>query len=359
MLKIFIIFLLFSCNIVQKDSILPDFPDSLEKEFCSNRVKIGSVAQFIKLEIKTNSWEEIQSKLVNSDNPKQVEKSLNLQKARNLIANCIVILFEAIPTGSARNLTDINTLDALKDIDMSVSYDKLENANNYLRSLIPKPEKTLLISILMNPIDILPCKRFKGLELKECIFHTSLETTQVILLREFEGIGKVDDENIIPDSDWKKLCSGNFELPDKNSNQYKINLIESRESLKDFIEFMPSMMNSSNNYRSALRYNFYYIALNNPAYYLQAGSIRKWVIDREDVFSKELKQKYPDYYKAYFENENESAIIEQWIHAHKSNKNFYYKYKYLFRTLDHIGFDYKVKLKDVYNINMILKKKLF
>jgi hypothetical protein len=119
---------------------------------------------------------------------------------------------------------------------------------------------------------------------------------------------------------------------------------------------MPSLMSSSNNYSSALRYNFFYIALNNPAYYLQAGSIRKWVIDREEIFSKELKQKYPDYNKIFFENENESAVIEQWIHAQKNNKNIYYKYKYLFRALDHIGYDYKIKLQDFNNIIKVLKK---
>ena len=356
MLKFFIILLLLTCNLTLRNSVFPGIPDNIDKEFCTNRDSIGNVVQYIKYEVDSNSWEDVQGKLVISDNPKSIEKSLNLQKARNLIANCIVILFEAIPTGSARNLKEINTSNALKDIDMSVSYDKLENANNYLKSLIPKPEKTLLFSILMNPIDILPCKRFKGLELKECVFHTSLETTQVILLREFEGIGKVDDENVIPENEWKKLCSGNIVLPDKNSKQYKINLIESKESLKDFIELMPSLMSSSNNYSSALRYNFFYIALNNPAYYLQAGSIRKWVIDREEIFSKELKQKYPDYNKIFFENENESAVIEQWIHAQKNNKNIYYKYKYLFRALDHIGYDYKIKLQDFNNIIKVLKK---
>ncbi len=356
MLKYFIILLFFTCNLTIRNSSFSNIPENLDKDFCSNRDKIGSITNFIKFEIESNSWEDIQGKLVISDNPKNIEKSLNLQKARNLIANCIVILFGAIPTGSARNLNDINTSNALKDIDMSVSYDKLDNANNYLKSLIPKPEKTLLMSILMNPLDILPCKRFKGLELKECVFYTSLETTQVILLREYEGIGKSDDENSISENEWKKLCSGIFVLPDKNSKQYKINLIESKESLNEFIELMPSTMNSSNNYSSALRYNFFFIALNNPAYYLQAGSIRKWVIDREEIFSKELKQKYPDYYKIYLENENETAIIEQWIHAQKNYKNIYYKYKYLFRALDHIGYDYKVKLQDFYNIYKVLKK---
>ena len=356
MLKYFIITLFFTCNLIIRNSSFSNIPENLDKEFCSNRDKIGSVINFIKYEIELNSWEDVQGKLVISDNPKNIERSLNLQKARNLIANCIVILFGAIPTGSARNLNDITTSNALKDIDMSVSYDKLDNANNYLKSLIPKPEKTLLMSILMNPLDILPCKRFKGLELKECVFYTSLETTQVILLREFEGIGKSDDENSISENEWKKLCSGSFVLPDKNSKQYKINLIESKESLNEFIELMPSTMNSSNNYSSALRYNFFFIALNNPAYYLQAGSIRKWVIDREEIFSKELKQKYPDYNKTYLENENEAAIIEQWIHAQKNNKNIYYKYKYLFRALDHIGYDYKIKLQDFYNIHKVLKK---
>lgn len=356
MLKYFILILLISCNVLLRENNFPLIPQTIDIEYCSDRNKIGLVSNYIKQEIGKNSWEDVQSKLVSSEKSDEINKSLNLQKARNTIASCVVVLFEAIPTGSARNLNDISITNALKDIDMSVSYEKLENANNYIKSFIPMPEKTISLSILMNPIDILPCKRFKSIELKECDFYTSLETTQVLLLREYKELGKTDDEVIISASDWKKFCSGEITLPDKSSKQYRINLIESKEALIDLIELMPQTMNSSNNYTSALRYNFFFIALNNPAYYLQAGSIRKWVIDREEIFSRDLKQKFPEYAKVSLENEIESAVIEQWIHGYKNNNNIYYKYKYLFRALDHINYDYKSKLKDIFNIHSVIKK---
>ena len=354
---IILILVLSNCSVGVKNVTLPEI-DSVSPEYCSKDGKIKDVAGYIEGVTDGKSWEEVQGELIKENSEDSNQVSIRLQKARALIASCAVVLYGAVPTGSARDLNDINTKNALKDIDMSVPVDSSDKANKWLRNLIKDPDRTMLLALLMNPIDALPCRDFKGKELTDCGVKNTLETTQLMLLREWENAGKtIDETHFAKKEDILSMCPRGYNLPDKESVNQILDL-DSEEKLNDYVKDLPDTMSAKNNFSSKKRIYFLYTALHNPAYYIQSESIRRWVIQREDGFNKELSSRYPAYAsgKGIRDIEEEGAVFEQYLQAVRHGESFYYRFKYLFRAMDHVDFDIEKKTPELAAFHRLLKK---
>jgi hypothetical protein len=359
-MKLILIVFLFitQCNFGIRDVVLPKL-SNIDSIYCSTDGGVIEAGKYISSIIGKSTWEDVQTKLIEENSELSNQKSIRLQEARSIIAACAVLLFQAVPTGSARDLADINTKNALKDIDMSVPIDKTEDANQWLSTIVKNPDKTMSLALLMNPLDTIPCRAFKGKDLTECGKINTLETTQLLLLREYQNAGKVKGEFHFAQKDKiDAVCPTGFVLPKEDHRIFKILALKKKKDLENFVTELPEKMNSENNFTSKNRIYFFYIALNNPAYYLQSESLRRWVVQREDEFQKEMLNKYPDYAsgKGIIEIERDGAVLEQYISAVRYDDSLYYKNKYMFRAMDHIGFDIEKKIPEFAAIHRILKK---
>jgi hypothetical protein len=347
----------YNCAIFsEKDSgkKLPDL-SSVDSEFCKSEEQLYDVSLVIKGNIGSSSWADTQDRLINSSKPEDGDLSIRLQTARAIIAKCAVLLFGAVPTGSARDLSEINLKNAKKDIDMSVPMENVETSNAWLRRIVPEPDRTMELALLMDPIDSLPCRRFKGKELMECAKVNTVQTTKIMLAREVKNLDKHDWTS---KKDLDFVCPLGVETVEKNSPDEKILSIRSSKELEELVKALPAKMESTNGFKSGNRYRYFFIALADIAYYLEPESIRRWVIEREDVFKENLKKNYPDYYSAKDarEIETEGAVLEQWLQTSRHGHSFYYKYKYLFRAMDHIGFDVDKQIPELSALHRVLKK---
>ncbi len=333
---------------------LPEI-SSINEGFCKTEEKLYNVALVIRGNIGSSTWADTQDQLIRSSKPEDGDRSIRLQKARAIIAKCASILFGAVPTGSARNLEDINLKNAKKDIDMSVPMENTETANEWLNRVVPEPDKRMELALLMDPVDSLPCRRFKGKDLVECAKVNTVQTTKIMLTREMNHIDKHDWTS---KKDLDFVCPSGVELVEKNSADEKILQIKTKKELEDFVGKLPAKMESTNGFKSGNRYRYFFIALADVAYYLEPESIRRWVIEREDVFRDNLKQNFSDYHnsKDTREIETEGAVLEQWLQTSRHGHSFYYKYKYLFRAMDHIGFDVDKEIPVLAALHRVLKK---
>ncbi|MDX1959935.1 MAG: hypothetical protein SFU98_15295 [Leptospiraceae bacterium] len=330
----------------------------VDKKFCENKDNLSSISLVIKGTLGDKSWEEVQSEYIKSATTESNAKSLLLQQARATLAICAKELYGAVPTGSARDLTEINTKNALKDIDMSVPFDNVETSNQWLKNLVPEPDKMLLFSLLSEPISSLPCRALKGKSLTSCSLHNTTETSQILVLNEIlNNKSHSKDAHYASPKDITRICPTGFILPPEYSEVYSI-LSLNPETQNEFVSKFPELPKKTSSYKSSVRYKVIFIALKNPAYYLQPDSIRKWVVEREKVFTDELNSKYPNYVasKNAREIEKEGAVLEQWIFAHRYADSFYYRFKYLFRALEHISFDIEKENGELFAIHKLLKK---
>lgn len=340
-------------------AILPELKD-INKEFCSDQSKVEPTAAYIREKIGSSSWEEVQDGLIRSENKSDKEESLKLQKARAILAKCASLLFGAVATGSARNLDEIDVKNAKKDIDMSVPFENVDASNEWLESLVPEPDKTMLVALLGDPISSLSCRNLKGKDLVGCTKANVAETTSLMVVAEVKHSRAKFNESGHGSrlTDFSKICPGGLSLPPSNSLIYEAFEVTTKEEKQDFLNRFPKDPNEKSDYRSNLRYQVIFYALKNPAYYLQPGSIRKWVIDREKDFSEKLTKDSPEYTqsKEVSEIETEGAVFEQWIQAMRHNDSFYYRNKYLFRAMEHIGFDQKKFTPELLSAHTLLKK---
>lgn len=368
-LKVILLFFLFfsACSLPKKEEkpqvqetvsiAIPELKQ-VNKDFCSNQ--LNTVATYIKTKVGSGSWEEVQDVLIRSENPQDKEESLRLQRARAIIAKCANLLFGAIATGSARNLEEIDLKNAKKDIDMSVPFEKVDESNEWLEGLVPDPDKTMLLTLLGDPISSLTCRNLKGKNLLDCTKENVTETTSLMIVAEVKHSRANFKENGHGSklTDFTKICPGGFILPPSNSVTYELLELTTKEERQKFLNKFPKEPTTKDNYHSRVRFQVLLYALKNPAYYLQFGSIRKWVIDREKDFSEKLKIEAPEYLqsKEVLELETEGAVLEQWIQAMRHADSFYYRNKYLFRAMEHIGFDQKKYTPELVSAHTVLKK---
>ncbi|MCB1179813.1 MAG: hypothetical protein KDK36_19710 [Leptospiraceae bacterium] len=333
---------------------LPEI-SSIDSEFCKTEEKVYDVALVIRGNIRSSTWGDVQDKLVRSDKKEDGDLSIRLQKARAIIAKCANLLYGAVPTDSARNLEDISLKKKKKDIDMSVPMENVESSNEWLATTVPNPDKRMELSLLMNPIDSLPCRMFKGKDIIECSKSNTIQTTKIMMGRELKNVDK-HDWSTKKDLDF--ICPGGFNKPSEGSPEEKILSVSSKSDLEELVKTLPQKMESSNDYKSGRRFRYFFLALADVAYYVEPESIRRWVIDREDIFKEDLAKKFPDYNKSKpaREIETEGAVLEQWLQTSRHGHSFYYKFKYLFRAMDHIGFDVNKKVPELSALHTLLKK---
>lgn len=337
----FLLSLFLSCTSFFKKEPIPSFVSNPDLSFCSTDENWKPIINFIQSEIRSSNWEDVQSRYSTDANPGSRERSLALQKSRNLLGTCITILYGGIPTGSNRNLKEIDENNALKDLDITLSVENLPKAEKWLFSKIAEPERVLLISLLMDPIENLPCGRLTGEKLEACALEVSRESLQIILLSRKSLIKKTG-----------QICEGRWDIPDESSSLSKLTSQKTPEEFEKFTAYA-----KIENPDIKKRYFFYYLSSNNPAYYVQPGSLRKWVIEREPDFKKRFESEFSTYSKTSPEPEIEGAFLEQWIHSIENEKFFYYKYKYIFRALSHINYDFEKNLSDLFHIHRLVKKK--
>ena len=325
--------------------------------FCSDRSAVDAISGYVRGVLGEASWEEAQSRLVKSEAAADSATSLRLQQARALIARCAQLLFGAIPTGSARNLADISVTNALKDIDMSAPFENVEAANRWLRGLVKDPDRTMLLSLLAEPTSSLPCRSLPEPAVLPCTRANVLETAHIAILHEIQSVKHAGEVSFASTSDVARICPSGFLLPPADSIAYRVLETTAAEE-RAFAESFPLLPAEGQRYRSAVRYKVLFMALKNPAYYLQPGSIRKWVVEREEIFRLDLETRHPDYAGAAraASVEREGAVLEQWIHAMRHAKSFYYRFKYLFRAMEHIGFDVDREVPELAAMHRVMKK---
>lgn len=328
------------CTTLFKKQPVPIIQENPDGASCNREEMWEPILSFINYEVRGSSWETIQGLYSLDKSVESVERSIALQKSRNLLGLCITILFDAIPTGSNRDLKKIDPNNALKDLDMTVSLEKLSLAERWLQSKISDPERMLSMSLLVDPLENLPCGSLKEDKLEECSLNVSKESLQIILLTRKEMIKKT-----------KQICDGSWDIPEKNSFLQSLAMNKKPAEFENFL-----YENNIKNPEKRKRYYFYFLATNNPAYYVQPGSLRKWVIEREPELKNRFAKEFPSYSKTNPEPEIEGALIEQWIHSIENEDNFYYKYKYIFRALEHINYDIEKNLFELSNIHRLIRK---
>ncbi len=332
----------------------------VNETFCKNEEGLKMTANYIKNKVGENDWESTQDRLLRPGTEEGKQESLRLQKARAVIAKCANILYGAIATGSARNLEEIDLKNVKKDIDMSVPFEKVEEANEWLSSLVSDSDRVMLLTILGDPITALVCRNLSKKEAISCTRQTVKETTQIMILSEIKHSRKNFSEKgegaLL--TDFVQICPGGFILADSNSPVYEIFQVSNKQEREKFLSRYPKIPTKASNYRSSIRFQVLFYGLENPAYYLQPGSIRKWVIDREKDFKEKMQKDTPEYMNSQeiLELETEGAVFEQWIQAMRHGNSFYYRNKYLFRAMEHIGFDIKTKTPELYSIHKVLKR---
>jgi hypothetical protein len=191
-----------------------------------------------------------------------------------------------------------------------------------------------------------------------CAINNTVETSQILVLNEITNAkSHTPDSHYASVKDISKICPTGFILPPEYSEVYSIITLTPAEE-KEYIGKFPDSPKKTSSYKSSIRYKIILTALKNPAYYIQAESIRKWVVEREKDFQDELSSKYAIYSsgKGVREIETEGAVLEQWIHAHRHADSFYYKFKYLFRALEHIGFIVEKETPELASVHKLLKK---
>ncbi|MCX7997642.1 MAG: hypothetical protein N3A69_01655 [Leptospiraceae bacterium] len=333
---------------------------AVSETFCKSSEDLNKVATYIKTKVGEKTWEEVQDELLRSNKEEDKQESLQLQRGRAVIAKCASLLFSAIPTGSARNLEEIDLKNAKKDIDMSVPFEKVEEANEWLDSLVKESDRVMLLTLLGDPISPLVCRNLPKNESLTCAKQTVKDTTEVMILAEIKNSRKNFSEkgDAALLTDFVRICSGGFMLPESSSPVYEVFQISNKEEKDKFLARYPKVPNKNSDYRSSLRFQVIFYGLHNPAYYLQPGSIRKWVIDREKDFKEKMQKENSEYMTSgeILEFETEGAVLEQWIQAMRHGNSFYYRNKYLFRAMEHIGFDLQKKTPELYSIHKILKR---
>lgn len=341
---------------LEKIGSIPEL-SAVTKDFCTNETSLSGIGNYIKFKIADKSWEEVQGELIKTNTPESIEESKNLQKARAVIASCAKELYGAVPTGSARNLAEIDTKNALKDIDMSVPLENVESSNIWLKKIVPDPDRMMLVTLLGDPIAALPCKEQKGKHALSCARANALETAHILLINEIRNSAHKDSHSA-PMSKLANFCPSGFILPPEKSFVYSFFEAAGPDEEKKFTEGLPASPTKESKYRSSTRYRILFNSVKNPAYYMQPGSIKRWVIDREKDFSEKLAKDFPDYVsnRPVQETEREGALFEQMIHSLRHEESFYYRWKYFFRAVDHAGLDSEKDAPEISAIHKVLKK---
>lgn len=349
-----------SPNVIVPNTVsIPELKE-VNETFCKNESELQATATYIKTKVGEKTWEEVQDELLRSGTEEGKSESLKLQKARAVIAKCANILHGAVPTGSARNLEEIDLKNVKKDIDMSVPFEKVEEANKWLGSLVQDADRVMLLTLLGDPISPLICKDLPKKEMLTCAAQTVKETTQIMILSEIKHSRKNFSEKgegaLL--TDFVQICAGGFMLPEASSPVYEVFQVSNKQEKERFLSRYPKIPSKASNYRSSIRFQVLFYGLQNPAYYLQPGSIRKWVIDREKDFKEKMLKEAPEYMtsREVQELETEGAVFEQWIQAMRHGNSFYYRNKYLFRAMEHIGFDSKSKTPELAAVHKVLKR---
>jgi hypothetical protein len=210
------------------------------------------------------------------------------------------------------------------------------------------------MSFLIHPLEQIPCKTIKGVEALECAKSNTKENLEIMLLSE-ERLTKKHPDESADLNELKEFCPA-WRI--RSSEIEKIVEIDSHEEIQKFAAKLPAEPNKDTGYKSSPKYEVLFTALHNHAYYIMTGSLRRWVIEREKEFENEMNSKYPDYTKSkeVKDVEREGAVMEQILHSSRHRKSFYYKYKYLFRAMDHIGFEVDKKIPELSVIHTLLKK---
>ncbi|MEM7182240.1 MAG: hypothetical protein AAF518_15100 [Spirochaetota bacterium] len=329
-------------------------PSVIDKKYCEKDAKLSYLAYVLRSRIGDKTWSDFHRPLLTSHKAEDKEYSLQVLKARAAFARCAELLFAAISTGSARELdTLLSTESALKDIDMSVPAQNLLPANKWLQGYIKDPDKTLEMSLLLDPVEILACRKLSGSALVGCVEKDVYAISQILLRKETE-LRKVDGgTHAASEEDLHKLCPGNFS---KSKNTIFEDRLFQQKTQQDVVNLLKSYAHYSE--EEKIRYHAVYLALENPAYYMQSGSIRRWVVEREPEILSGVKKLYSRYLKSKQVRllQAEGAILEQFIRASRHKNSFYYKFKYLFRAADHAGFMAKERLPELYAIHKIAKK---
>ncbi|MCB1159739.1 MAG: hypothetical protein KDK45_19725, partial [Leptospiraceae bacterium] len=248
--------------------------ESVDTAYCQKDEELGYVSYIIRSEIGSSSWAEFHKPLLASNSQNDKDRSLRVLKARAILAKCAVLLFEAIPTGSARDISSIINLEsALKDIDMSVSYKNLETAKDWLKDRVEEPDRAIELSLLLDPIDILSCRAESKDKVESCVQEDVLTTSKIILLNEKKMRERhLEGEHTASESSLKQLCSANFTLPEPKSPATEIFSVESGKEYKGFLQKNAIDPLSP----KAVRFYAIFLALKDSAYYMQSGSIRTW-----------------------------------------------------------------------------------
>ncbi|HMY68361.1 MAG TPA: hypothetical protein PL163_17060, partial [Leptospiraceae bacterium] len=219
---------------LEKIGSIPEL-SAVTKDFCSNETSLSGIGNYIKFKIADKSWEEVQGELIKTNTPESIEESKNLQKARAVIASCAKELYGAVPTGSARNLAEIDTKNALKDIDMSVPLENVESSNIWLKKIVPDPDRMMLVTLLGDPIAALPCKEQKGKHALTCARANALETAHILLINEIRNSAHKDSLSA-PMSKLANFCPSGFILPPEKSFVYSFFEAAGPDEEKKFTE---------------------------------------------------------------------------------------------------------------------------
>lgn len=315
--------------------------DAVDRNFCLNSNEFKQVVSFIHHQIGQESWQVVASSLSQSNREVENKTLLRLQRARNFVAKCIKTLFDAEPTGSARDLSKISQDNALIDIDMSVEPSRIDDAKSWLSGLFPEPEKTLSLSLLIDPITLLACKTTHQHSRLNCVYDNTVAAAKLSLFRhnKFQPQAVYGLTHIASLKVADRICPTSYIFPD-NAHVFLALTNHDHEKRQRFIGKYPDVTQTSPGFQSTANYELLVPGINDSAYYWQAGSIRRWVIEREPIFQDKLDGQFNSYafdvqVKAI---ETEGAVFEQWLFAENHKDSFYYQRKYLFRALDQIGF---------------------
>lgn len=315
--------------------------DTVDRNFCLNSNEFRQVVGFIHQQIGQASWQVVASGLSQSNRVVENKNLLRLQRARSVVAKCIKILFDAEPTGSARDLSKISQDNALIDVDMSVEPGRIDEAKSWLSASFPEPEKTLSLSLLIDPITLLACKTTHEHSRLNCVYNNTVAAAKLSLIRhnKFQAQAVYDLTQITSLKVSDRVCPTNYKFPD-NAHVFLALTDPDHETRQRFIVKYREAPETNLGLQSKANYELLVSGINDSAYYWQAGSIRRWVIEREPIFQDKLNRQFNNYalddqVKAI---ETEGAVFEQWLFAENHKDSFYYQRKYLFRALDQIGF---------------------
>lgn len=360
-LIIFIFLLLSTSNCLdsirfrnRKDKL--PLPAQMESSYCQTGDNLSYVAYIIRSHIGDKSWAKFHKPLLHSQKLEEQIKSQRVRKARVIFARCAQLLYDAVATGSARDLTAIIEKDAtLVDIDMSVPFQNLNQAEKWLKDYIPNAEKSLEMAFLLNPIENLACRNNQDRALYQCVHKDVLSTSQLLILLE----RKQQNQDHL-NQEFQAICPTEIITP-KTTPLFQSLFAVKTEN--DFSEFLLSQQIKKDNPQAG-RYYALYLGLQNSAYYLQSGSIRRWVVERESVFLNKMNKAHPNYLKnqQMKKIQAEGAIIEQFLRSNHRKNSFYYKYKYLFRAASHAGYDIEKKLPifaAIHKVSKIHRPKTF